>query len=270
MRGYGGSLYTFAMSTMLDHPMLFFPLIVALLFLAGAAGVWLKATRDDAVSAASGSLRTLENAVLGLLGLLLGFSFAMGVSRYDARKQLEVEEANAIGTTWLRTDALDAPTRDLERQVLKDYVRARMGFLSAGTDATAIQKSLTETSDLQNRLWTTGADYVGTHRDAMTALFLSSLNETIDDAEKRTAAFENRIPIAAWVLLLFISASASGLVGMGMSTRSRPLLILLPLVVGAAMTLILDLDSPRSGFVVVNQKSMERVAEEMNAPVVLP
>ena len=258
------------MSTLLDHPLLFFPLVAALLFLAGATGVWLKSTRADTVSAASDSLKTLEGTVLGLLGLLLGFSFAMGVSRYDTRKQLEVDEANAIGTTWLRTDTLEAPARGLERQVLKDYVRARMDFFSAGTDASALQKSLAETSDLQNQLWATGANYASTHRDPVTALFLSSLNDTIDDAEKRTAALENRIPIAAWVLLLFISASASGLVGIGMSKRSRPLLIVLPLVVGAAMALILDLDSPRSGFVVVHQKSMERVAEQMNAPVVLP
>jgi len=232
--------------------------------------VWLKSTRADTVSAASDSLKTLEGTVLGLLGLLLGFSFAMGVSRYDTRKQLEVDEANAIGTTWLRTDTLEAPARDFERQVLRDYVRARIDFFSAGTDATALQKSLAETGGLQNQLWKTGADYASTHRDPVTALFLSSLNDTIDDAEKRTAALENRIPIAAWVLLLFISASASGLVGIGISRRSRPLVIVLPLVVGAAMTLILDLDSPRSGFVVVKQESMERVAAQMNAPAVLP
>jgi hypothetical protein len=254
------------MSTVLDHPLLFFPLVAALLFSAGVVGVWLKSTRADVLEEASDSLKTLESAVLGLLGLLLGFSFAMGVSRYDLRKQLEVDEANAIGTTWLRTDGLAEPARSTERQLLREYVPVRMSFLSAGTDLAAIEQSRVRSGELQNRMWQIGVAEGTVHRDAVSALFLSSLNDTIDITEKRTAAFENRIPIAAWALLLLISCSASGLVGISISKRSRPLILVLPLVIGAAMSLILDLDSPRAGFVLVHQNSMQRVAEQIAPP----
>jgi hypothetical protein len=249
--------------SILDHPMLFFPLVAVLLFASGAFGVWMKSARADAVGDVSESLKTLENAVLGLLGLLLGFSFAMGVSRYDTRKELEVSEANAIGTTWLRTETLSEPVRGTERQLLKAYVPERMEFLSAGTDNAAIQRSLDRMSALQTQLWSAAAADAAVHRDPVSALFLASLNETIDVSEKRTAAFENRVPVAAWVLLLFMAAWASGLVGISMSKRSRPLLIVLPLVIGATMALILDMDSPRAGFVTVHQNSIERVAQQI-------
>jgi hypothetical protein len=252
------------MFTVLDHPLLFFPLVALLLLLSGGVGFWLKSTRADAVEGASESLKTLENAVLGLLGLLLGFSFAMGVSRYDVRKELEVDEANAIGTTWLRTETLAEPARSAEQQLLKDYVPVRMDFLSAGTDRVAIDRSLVRMNGLQDKMWATAVAEGVVHRDPVSALFLASLNDTIDISEKRTAAFENRIPVAGWLLLLFMGASSSFLVGMGMSKRSRPLLIVLPLVVGAVMALILDLDSPRAGFITVQQNSMARVAAGMN------
>src|ERR1700709_1033761 len=104
------------MHVVLDHPMVFFPLVLVLLFVAGLMGVWLQTRYRTTVDGASSSFKTIESAVLGLLALLLGFSFAMAVSRYDLRKQLEVDEANAIGTTWLRTDALAEPARAIERQ----------------------------------------------------------------------------------------------------------------------------------------------------------
>ncbi len=253
------------MPSLFDHPLLFFPLVALLLLLTGSIGAWLKSTRTDAVSEASDTLKTLEGAVLGLLGLLLGFSFAMGVGRYDARKQLEIDEANAIGTTWLRTDTLPEPIRSTEKQLLREYVPARMAFLSAGTDTAGIQASIAKTADLQSRMWAAAAADASMHRDPISGLFLSTLNDAIDLSEKRLAAFENRIPIAAWVLLLMMSAAASALVGIGMTHRSRLLLFVLPLVVAGAMTLILDLDSPRAGFVIIHQKSMERVAAQVSA-----
>jgi hypothetical protein len=259
-------LYTFAMSLVLDHPALFFPLVVVLLFVAAWAGVWLKRAFAEAVDTESSSFKTLESAVLGLLALLLGFSFSMAVSRYDLRRDLEVNEANAIGTTWLRTATLDEPARTAARSLLKEYVPVRMAFFDAGTDSATISESLARASAIQNELWKVAADGASGRRDPVSALFVATLNDTIDLSEKRTAALENRIPAAAWMLLIFMSSAASALVGTGATVRSRALLFVLPLVVGAALTLILDLDSPRSGFVRVHQGSMERVAQQMNSP----
>jgi hypothetical protein len=252
------------MSAVLDHPLLFFPLVLVLLFVAGWVGTWLKVRYAETVDAGSSSFKTLESAVLGLLALLLGFSFSMAVSRYDLRRDLEIGEANAIGTTWLRTSSLNEPARTAARSLLKEYVPVRIAFFAAGTDREAIAASLSRAGAIQNELWRVAADDANGHRDPVTALFLATLNDTIDFSEKRTAALENRIPGAAWVLLIFMSSAASCLVGIGATVRSRALLLVLPLIVGAALVLILDLDSPRAGFVRVQQNSMERVAQQMN------
>ncbi len=253
------------MQFLLNHPLLFCPVVVLFLFAGSLSGSRIRARRPAAVEQNSGSFKTLEGAVLGLLALLLGFSFAMAVNRYDLRKQLEVEEANAIGTTWLRTDTLAEPARGAERQLLKQYVPVRLAFVAAGNDADAVQHSLAQSSELQARIWAIAAGDTAAHRDPVTALFVSSLNDMIDVTEKRTAALENRIPAMTWAMLLFMGFVSSALVGISVTSRSKLLLTILPLVVGVVLALILDLDSPRSGFIRVHQNSMTRVAEQVAA-----
>ena len=249
---------------MLDSPLLFGPLVILLLVAAGWAGGWLRSRQTTTTDEAPASFKTLEGAVLGLLSLLLGFSFAMAVGRYDQRKQLEVDEANAIGTSWLRTANLDEPERANSRQALREYVPVRLGFFAAGTDAKAVTASLDRTATLQDKLWKLATDPSNGPTTVYKSLYLTSLNECFDISEKRTAAaFEDRVPTAVWVLLLFISVAASLLVGVSLSMRSPALLLVVPLVMGATLTLILDMDSPRSGFVTVYQSSMQRVAAQI-------
>lgn len=258
-------LYTAAMQFLLNHPLLFCPAVVLFLFAGSLFGSWIRARRTAAVEQNSASFKTLEGAVLGLLALLLGFSFAMAVNRYDLRKQLEVEEANAIGTTWLRTDTLAELARGAERQLLKQYVPARLDFVAAGNDADAVQHSLAQSSELQTQIWAIATRDAAAHRDPISALFVTSLNDMIDVTEKRTAALENRIPAMTWSMLLFMGFVSSALVGISVTSRSKLLLAILPLVVGVVLALILDLDSPRSGFIRVHQNSMTRVAEMVAA-----
>ena len=258
-------LYTAAMQFLLNHPLLFCPVAVLFLFAGSLSGSWIRARRTEAIERNSSSFKTLESAVLGLLALLLGFSFAMAVNRYDLRKQLEIEEANAIGTTWLRTDTLAEPARSTERQLLKQYVPVRLGFAVAGTDTDAVQRSLAQASGLQAQMWAIAAQDAAAHRDPVSALFVSSVNGMIDVTEKRMAALENRIPAMTWAMLLFMGFVSSALVGISIISRSKLLLAILPVVVGVVLTLILDLDSPRSGFIRVHQNSMTRVAEQVTA-----
>jgi hypothetical protein len=252
------------MPALLDSPVLFGPLVILLLVAAGWAGGWLRSRQTLASAEAPTSFKTLEGAVLGLLSLLLGFSFAMAVGRYDHRKQLELDEANAIGTSWLRTSNLDEPERTRSREVLRDYVPVRLGFFAAGTHRQAVAASLDRTAALQNELWKLATDPSNGSPNVYKSLYVASLNDCFDLSEKRTAAaFEDRIPRAVWFLLLFISFTASVLVGVSLSMRSPALLLVVPLVMGATLTLILDMDSPRSGFVTVYQSSMQRVADQI-------
>ena len=211
------------MNFMLDQPAVFLPLVCIFLFAAGWAGVALAASRRGSFDAQHASFKTLESAVLGLLALLLGFSFALATSRYDLRQNLEVDEANAIGTTWLRTDTMDAPVRAEAQKLLRSYGAVRLGFFAAGSDPGSFQASLSQAGAIQADLWRLATQNAATHRDPVSALLLSTVNDAIDLSEKRTAALENRIPSAAWVLLLFVGGASSALIGAGtVATRRAP------------------------------------------------
>lgn len=247
------------------HPGMFFLLVILLLWAGTLLGGLLRRKRQHAMAEESSTFKTLESAVLALLGLLLGFTFSMAVSRYDQRKLLEVTEANNIGTVWLRTALLPQPTRTATQALLREYVPARLEFLNAGTSKPRMNASLARTAALQTQIWQLTAEFASSKRDPVSALYLASLNDMIDVTESRTAAFENRIPAAAWGMLIFISFVSSILVGIGIGSRSQWLRFVLPVVVASALSLTLDLDSPRSGFIRVHQHSLDRVAAQVSA-----
>lgn len=134
--------------------------------------------------------------MLGTLALLIGFSFAMAVSRYDARRQLEVDEANDIGTTWLRTSTLSSFGQQQMRTLLQHYVDTRMEFASAHS-AEDLSKITARTGELQAQMWAVAMSSANERRDGLSAFLPTSLNAAIDTSEKRLAAHENRIPFAA-------------------------------------------------------------------------
>ncbi|SEB87002.1 hypothetical protein [Terriglobus roseus] len=243
----------------------FFALVLCLLIAATFAGLWLRVRYQASVEREGTSLKTLEGAVLALLGLLLGFTFSMAVSRYDLRKQLEIAEANDLGTLWLRTSLLSDGGRVAEQGLLRRYVPIRISFLTDGTDERLLKQDQQQTGALQTEMWRVASAEANVRRDPETALFLSVLNDSIDDTEKRTAALENRIPSTAWAMLLFLGAVASLIVGTGLQAKSIVLRILLPVVLTAALALVYDLDSPRSGLIRVHQQSMERLQHSMGS-----
>lgn len=216
--------------------------------------------RGEMIHSEERILKTLEGAVLTLFGLLLGFMFSMAVGRYEMRRQLIVDEANALATTWLRTSSLPDPVRTQEQQLLRQYLPVRVEFLASDTHMKELNESLRETIDLQDKLWGAAGAYATDHRDAVTALYLTSLNQAIDLSESRTAAFENRIPLVAWLMLLFIGFVSTVVVGISVHSHSHLLRFTLPFVVALALTLTMDLDSPRYGLIKMAQPSLERVA----------
>jgi len=247
------------------RPAVFFLGSFLLLWIGIAIGSRVRRMRQQSVESESKIISVLEGALLTLFGLLMGFTFSMAVSRYDLRRQLPVKEANAIGTTWLRSSTLPEPLRTQTQDLLRQYVAIRIRFLAAGHDVEEMKQSLARTADLQARLWSSASNFAVEHRDPITALFISTLNDSIDVTEERTAAFENRIPDEAWVLLLFIGFASTVVVGMNVSSHSQVLRVLLPFVIAGALAMTLDMDSPRYGFVKVSQPSMERLAQQVNA-----
>jgi hypothetical protein len=128
-----------------------------------------------------------------------------------------------------------------------------------------LQASLDQTAMLERRMWAIASDYAPNHADSVTSLFLAAMGDSFSYSEERTAAFENRIPLAAWIILILVATAANGLLGVDIGSRSLPLRLVLPVVLAAVVTLMLDLDSPRYGWIKVQQNSMLRLQQRIAA-----
>jgi ABC-type arginine transport system permease subunit len=205
----------------------------------------------------------LQAAALVILALLLGFAFAMAVSRFEARKGLVVEEANAIGTTCLRSRFLPEPERQQMTALLKEYVAARLAFYGAGINVEALDAANREASRLEQQMWMVTTEIAAKDARSVTVgLFIESLNAVLDDNERRLAALQNHVPGAVIFLLFFVSSIALGFVacGCGRSGHRRfAMNALFALLLAMVITVILDMDRPRRGFIRVNQDSMMRL-----------
>jgi hypothetical protein len=217
---------------------------------------------------AKGHSGTIQGAVLGLLGLLLGFTFAMSVTRYDSRRQLVVEEANSIGTTWLRADFLPEKHRDEIRKLLREYAEVHLEQHKHDTLSSEMMRVRARVAELHRQLWhhgTTGAEEKTT---PLTASFIAALNETIDLDASRMAARGNYVPGAVWLLLLVVAgcgAWSSGYVCGAGGFRSLFSQLVFPLLIGVVITLISDIDRPRRGIIGVSQQPLIDLLESMSS-----
>ena len=194
-----------------------------------------------------------------LLSLLLAFSLAMVLTRFDLRKQLIVDEANAIGTTRLRAQMLAEPARGKILNLLRRYLDARIEFTEAGLHEEKLQVSFTQAKQLQDDLWQQAVAVAQQNPTPITSIFVQSLNESIDLSERRLAALENRIPGVLWIVLIFISMFTCLLVGYSMRRRALLVMLLWPLMISIVLALNADLDSPRAGLIQIGQQSIERL-----------
>jgi hypothetical protein len=213
----------------------------------------------------------LQGALLGLLALLLGFTFAMAVQRFDARRSLILQEANAIGTAYLRTQFLSEPQRQEAARLLKSYVASRIEFHNAGIDEARIDAARNAAARLQSQLWT--AAVAAAEHDAHSepiGLFIESLNEVIDISEERRAALDNHVPETVLILLFVASAVALCFVayGSGLSTTRRfGSNVTLALLITLVLITIIDIDRPRRGMIQVKQDSLIRLQADMEQSV---
>ena len=237
-----------------------------LLALAEAGCRFGMASRRHNPEAAAGHSGSVQGAVLGLLGLLLGFSFAMAVGRYDLRRSLVVDEANAIGTTWLRADFLSAPHQKEVKELLKRYTRIKLEDGKAVTTLDATTRSRAEIARIQNALWS-HADAAALEKPSpVTVSFITTLNETIDLDATCKAALSNHVPGAVWLLLLVVSGCGAWASGYGSGTgglRSAFNQWVFPLLIGVVITLIADVDRPHRGLIGVSQQPMQDLLESM-------
>jgi hypothetical protein len=212
-------------------------------------------------------VNTLQAASLGMLALLLGFTFSMALTRFDTRKQLVLDEANAIGTTFLRAQLLPDPVRKEVSDLLRRYVDVRLEFYQAGINQRKLQKVDDETEKLHKALWAYAIAMGGQDPRAIpTGLFIQSLNEVIDLHAKRVTAMENHVPESIFILLLIVAILSLGLVGYGTGIgKDRNLLptMISVILIASVILLIMDLDRPRRGLITVSQQSMVDLRENL-------
>jgi hypothetical protein len=196
----------------------------------------------------------LRNAGLTLLGLIIGFSFAMAVSRYDQRKNSEEVEANAIGTAYLRADLLPASDASRLRDVLRKYISARISFYEASNERQVVSIN-TEVQRLQTDLWNVVTNAAVAQPTPIIALATSAINEVLSSQGLTQAAWWNRIPGAAWALMGLIAISCNLLLGYG-EHRTNMFLLILPIIISISFFLIADIDSPRGGVIRVTPHNL--------------
>lgn len=208
---------------------------------------------------------TLESAMLGLLALMIGFTFAMALSRFEARRDAVLNEANAIGTTALRARLLPEPHRSETLKLMRDYVQLRLKVIESGHSLAELAVAVQRSNAIQEALWQQAkAVALKDNRMVPTGLFIQTLNDMIDSQGKRLSALRNQVPNIVLLALFAIAAVSGGFAGYasGMDAkRSRlPAYVMGVLVCGVIM-LILDLDRPSSGFITNNQQAMIDAAE---------
>jgi len=197
-----------------------------------------------------------EAAVFALLGLLIAFTFSGAASRFEDRLHLITEEANSIGTAYLRLDLLPADTQPELKALFRQYVEVRATTYKNASDRTATNAKLDETSALQGEIWT--KSLAATQRqDApsqATMLLLPALNDMIDITTTRMMALHNHPPMVVFLLLGFLSLVSAMLVGYDTSTnkkRSWIHIIVFAGIMSLSVYVILDIEFPRFGLIQV-------------------
>jgi len=212
----------------------------------------------------------LQGATLGLLALLLGFTFAMAVQRYDLRRVVIVDQANAIGTAELRSRLLPPPHAENAGRLLREYVSAWMAYRAAGIDSAAIEAAETHAAQLEARLWEIARQVSLADSDSNPAeLFTEAMNHVIDLHEKRHRSIEDHVPEVVIFLLFAVSTLALGQVAYssGLSGRRRPIANLtFAFVIALVLNVIMDVDRPRRGLIQVSHDSMIRLQHSLGAP----
>jgi hypothetical protein len=204
-------------------------------------------------------------AVLTLLGLIIGFTFSMAIGRYDQRKNYEEEEANAIGTEYVRADLLAADAAKI-RGLLSKYLDQRVLFYQT-RDENDLQKINSDTAQLQDQMWSAVRSAALQQPNPVNALAVSGMNDVINRQGYTQAAWWNRIPISAWALIWAIAICCNLL--LGLATRLAPkktkdiLLFILPFVLAISFLLLADIDSPNGGVIRVRPQNLTSLAQSL-------
>lgn len=194
---------------------------------------------------------TVDGAVFGILGLILAFTFTGALARFDARRELIIKEANAIGTAYLRIDLLPNPVRDQLRPIYREYLQTRIEIYQNYEDQLLTQSKYEKSVKLQGQIWQiANAAVLADKNPGIIALVIGSTNEMIDVTNERLQASRMHPPNVVYVMLFALAIASAFLVGYNMSAlNKRPFshIGIFCIVISTIIFVILDLEQPRSG-----------------------
>jgi hypothetical protein len=189
---------------------------------------------------------------------VIGFTFSMAVTRYDQRKYLEEQEANAIGTEYARADLLPAAEAKKVRTLLASYLEQRILYYSNRNEK-VLRQINRQTSQLQLEMWSAVTGPALAQPTPVTALVVVGMNDVLNSQGYTQAGWWNRVPAPAWTLLITIAIFCNFLVGRGASRKSTLRFLILPVVLSISLFLIADIGSPRSGVIHVNPQNLKSI-----------
>jgi hypothetical protein len=242
------------MDALLEWPLgAIFALSIAVLWAASEFGhaIGLRSSGEANVS-------TLEASVLGLLALMLSFTFAMALNRFEERREGVLVEANAIGTATLRAGLLPVPYAAESVKLFREYVQVRLDIAKRVPAQAEVSAAIARSNGIQSALWRKAKEAIAVDNSMVpTGLYIQSLNEVIDNQEKRLTAFQAHVPTIVLLALYGISIVAIGFAGYAGGLEKRPWRLpvyVMASLVAAVILLIQDVDRPTTGFIAVNQQ----------------
>jgi hypothetical protein len=234
-------------------------------------GFWLRRRHDRITPADKGKKPESQeglivSAVMGLLALLIGFTFSLSLDRFDHRRAGVLDEANAIGTTYLRTQLLEAPYRERLSGLLTTYTDNRIALAQA-EPGPRLDAMLERNNQLISALWhETVTAFPSIRGYDFSSSYLDTMNAMIDMDATRQAARRAHVPAEVFLLLFIYQFVAAGVIGYVLvGARGRQSAAFLFLLFGLSLLLVIDLDRPVNGGVTVSQQPMLDLREMIRA-----
>ena len=251
---------------MVDYPLLVLVVSFVLLVLAAWLGDFLRKRSKRAEETNRDDAGVVLGGTLTLLGLIIGFSFAMATNRYDLRKDAEKAETNAIAVLYMRADLLPLAEAAKAHELLKKFVDQRVQFYTTRSrdELTQIGNDTTQT---QNELWSLIQAAVGPLPPQLEGLFVSGMNDVAVSRLSTEAVWANRIPVAAWLLIVITSVGCNLLIGYRARRTDWLVFMVMPVAVSISLFLISDLDSPRGGAIRVRPNNLISLSQSLGGSV---
>ena len=228
-----------------------FLLVLAFLEIGRRIGCAAQAKVGEKSASGAGAI---DAAVYGLLGLLIAFTFSGAASRFEARRHLITEEANAIGTAYLRLDMLSAEAQKSLQEKFRLYVDSRLAAYQDVSDREATKAALVRSAAIQSEIWTESVAAVrAVFPQPAAMLLLPALNQMIDITTTRSVAMQNHPPSIIFIMLIFLALLSALLAGYSMACSSSKIhMLVFAAILSITVYVILDLEYPRLGLVQIN------------------